>query len=490
MYQNIEQFIAAVRGKPAALEPSAVHGLLTAAALTPDGADRLSWLRTLLGDPGTNPSVEMRRLAGDAVADIRATLQAGNFSPLIADETDYIRWSEGFVRMVALADEEWTAFNEAYIEAAKPQLLINMLADPELYAEFPVEGQTHRDFVRDSGPLLGPAVRQIAAYMFTGADTFDALGDEYLIADWREDELRNMSDETLIGLLTEHEDRVARTVIDECIRRGEAFVPYLHAQLNDERLWSSECGEGEWWAKLHAVHILGAIPGRAAAAALMTAMRAMQAYPDDNLWDWLAPHWPLFFRNKREHAAEDLSTLAYDPAYDWYPRYHALECLLEAAHAAGPQALDTMLDRMAEIVADTRADEALRGLLGSALLNFPRARHGPLLESMAREYESARTWGMPFGLKDVEHDYARGADRPDWERFQDYFDFYKPSAILARQSRWIEEDERADRRREQRDDELDWEPIEEPYVRAAPKTGRNDPCPCGSGKKYKKCCLQ
>jgi uncharacterized protein len=25
--------------------------------------------------------------------------------------------------------------------------------------------------------------------------------------------------------------------------------------------------------------------------------------------------------------------------------------------------------------------------------------------------------------------------------------------------------------------------------RASPKTGRNDPCPCGSGKKYKKCCL-
>jgi uncharacterized protein YchJ len=22
------------------------------------------------------------------------------------------------------------------------------------------------------------------------------------------------------------------------------------------------------------------------------------------------------------------------------------------------------------------------------------------------------------------------------------------------------------------------------------KTGRNDPCPCGSGKKYKKCCLK
>ncbi len=30
---------------------------------------------------------------------------------------------------------------------------------------------------------------------------------------------------------------------------------------------------------------------------------------------------------------------------------------------------------------------------------------------------------------------------------------------------------------------------EETYVREEPKIGRNDPCPCGSGKKYKKCCM-
>jgi preprotein translocase subunit SecA len=27
-----------------------------------------------------------------------------------------------------------------------------------------------------------------------------------------------------------------------------------------------------------------------------------------------------------------------------------------------------------------------------------------------------------------------------------------------------------------------------PRRRTLPKVGRNDPCPCGSGKKYKKCC--
>lgn len=36
------------------------------------------------------------------------------------------------------------------------------------------------------------------------------------------------------------------------------------------------------------------------------------------------------------------------------------------------------------------------------------------------------------------------------------------------------------------DDEDEYYP--ETFVRAEPKVGRNEPCPCGSGKKYKKCC--
>lgn len=31
--------------------------------------------------------------------------------------------------------------------------------------------------------------------------------------------------------------------------------------------------------------------------------------------------------------------------------------------------------------------------------------------------------------------------------------------------------------------------MDEPYVRSSKKVGRNDPCPCGSGKKYKQCCM-
>ena len=32
-------------------------------------------------------------------------------------------------------------------------------------------------------------------------------------------------------------------------------------------------------------------------------------------------------------------------------------------------------------------------------------------------------------------------------------------------------------------------PVSQPFRHESPPVGRNDPCPCGSGKKYKKCCL-
>jgi SEC-C motif-containing protein len=34
----------------------------------------------------------------------------------------------------------------------------------------------------------------------------------------------------------------------------------------------------------------------------------------------------------------------------------------------------------------------------------------------------------------------------------------------------------------------DGEIVPKTVVRTSPKIGRNDPCPCGSGKKYKHCC--
>jgi uncharacterized protein len=56
-----------------------------------------------------------------------------------------------------------------------------------------------------------------------------------------------------------------------------------------------------------------------------------------------------------------------------------------------------------------------------------------------------------------------------------------PASVLAIATYW-----RAHRQAEKVWSSMD-APVRQP-VRASPKTGRNEPCPCGSGKKFKMCC--
>ena len=90
-----------------------------------------------------------------------------------------------------------------------------------------------------------------------------------------------------------------------------------------------------------------------------------------------------------------------------------------------------------------------------------------------------------FGLDEIDRCFDEG-DQPEWLRFDDPWQFYAADEIQRRQARWLEEsgDFGADL--------LDPDETERvaTYVREQPKIGRNDACPCGSGKKYKQCCLK
>ena len=95
--------------------------------------------------------------------------------------------------------------------------------------------------------------------------------------------------------------------------------------------------------------------------------------------------------------------------------------------------------------------------------------------------------GVLYPLNDVQKAYAAMQDKAGWECFNDPWKFYSPGEIAARQQRWAEED--AERSAVEWDGDYDETFLPEAYIRAESKVGRNDPCPCGSGKKYKKCCL-
>ena len=85
---------------------------------------------------------------------------------------------------------------------------------------------------------------------------------------------------------------------------------------------------------------------------------------------------------------------------------------------------------------------------------------------------------------------AAGKHRNQWEEF---CHDHQPVTDLATGTEWLDEPPRSDEPLPLLgDDPLDEDEhiiaeSSKPYI-APPKIGRNDPCPCGSGKKYKKCC--
>jgi hypothetical protein len=144
---------------------------------------------------------------------------------------------------------------------------------------------------------------------------------------------------------------------------------------------------------------------------------------------------------------------------------------------------------MAAIATDDTEDLEMLILVGDVLLDFPRERHRPLLQRLATKHR-----GFPalFSIADVNAALARATDVPV-PAPGDPWKFYD-SAEIAQRQRWRESGDDEDADDEDDDTEMDFAPpFAEPalpYLREAPKVGRNDPCPCGSGKKYKKCCLE
>lgn len=313
------------------------------------------------------------------------------------------------------------------------------------------------------------------------------MDEEIVLPAYADEELAGLSPAELIDVVIENEDRVPRNLIDECARRGDAMTEYLSMLHRDDFLWDDESGDGVWWLRLHAPMILGQIPGEAAGLLLVELMRRMSLDGDDDVQDWLAGYWPALFKNKPDSALSALRGLSEDRDIYWYMRVNAVEPIMAAAYRQGCEASDQALAWLANLVTDETEDWDFRLSAADILLDYPHPEYRTLLENMATRQTGL---GKHFDEDDVRKAYEDTQPRQD--RFSNPWKFYEPDAIAKRQIRWREEDELEEKRvLKNIDDYLDYDSAyhNEPYVRSEPKVGRNDPCPCGSGKKYKKCCL-
>jgi hypothetical protein len=106
-------------------------------------------------------------------------------------------------------------------------------------------------------------------------------------------------------------------------------------------------------------------------------------------------------------------------------------------------------------------------------------------EAFKREYIDPRIQDFDWFRRDL----AQAADKPySWLEDEDNLPFGDTAAEFAD---WCGFTEAYRKERDRaRQSLLEWSSVHAPAHNPNRAVGRNDPCPCGSGSKYKKCCLQ
>jgi hypothetical protein len=227
---------------------------------------------------------------------------------------------------------------------------------------------------------------------------------------------------------------------------GRTVVPDLIELLRDESTWLEDA-PGEGWPPIHTVDLLVDLKATEAIAPMISAVLACDW--DDILFSHLVVGLPKLGSDVLEPALE------------------ALEGDVSEAASEG------LCDAIAKLgVRDERVFRHLRGLFernpdlaAGFLAEYGDERAVPLLAAAIRDFQPRweRELGL-FGLGDLVDAYQElsGPLPPELEQHvSELRDRWKATSAAQAAS----------------------EPAPTPI-----KIGRNDPCPCGSGKKYKKCC--
>ncbi|HEY8460077.1 MAG TPA: SEC-C metal-binding domain-containing protein [Blastocatellia bacterium] len=304
-----------------------------------------------------------------------------------------------------------------------------------------------------------------------------------------------MTTQELIDLLFKEEDRATLEHARELIARGEDAARRLREILANEDYWYEGQG-GDYWIVVHAINILGA-------------MRDEQALP---LLIEMIPH--AYFSNHDAAvqvlpaALGNYGAAAVEPLMKFISEYRgAYRDNPDFAHARDTASAALTRIALKDESVNPRVTDFIMGLFtdpqedDSIFLSFS-AGHPVALD---------RGPGKERSLKAVRAAYDRGMISQEingsFKEFtqmvkerhpglfndlkSDLYDFYSPREISRRQKQraeWREEDPYQPEARP---------PVPANYLMSeggnlqrTEKIGRNDPCPCGSGKKYKKCCGQ
>ncbi|MBI5526308.1 MAG: SEC-C domain-containing protein [Deltaproteobacteria bacterium] len=286
---------------------------------------------------------------------------------------------------------------------------------------------------------------------------------------------KDLKDRELVEMLFEAGDTLPEEHAREVISRGDRMVRLLDDIVSDRYAWSEDLPA--WWAVTHATYLLGAIGGRRVVFPLMRALRHADALYND----WVLDMLPSILGSLGGHAAAELEAAARDKGDLFMARTVALEGLAGWT-VREPAAGSKVFPLVMSVFADASEARAVRRGAGVILIDFKRAEAKEQLQSFAREEATILEYDPAYPAAFLPEDVKGWFGTPEQDTSfyaTDWMMFYKAEEIAKRQERWRREDKRRG----------DASPEIEVMLHGSKTVLRDSPCPCGSGKKYKNCCM-
>ncbi|MBU4077810.1 MAG: DUF1186 domain-containing protein [Euryarchaeota archaeon] len=300
------------------------------------------------------------------------------------------------------------------------------------------------------------------------------------------DDLPEYPTEALIEIMVELGLYVNKTLAQEIAKREDA-VFYLRKLLQYGKHWRSG-GPGDGWSPLHAIHILALIKSRESFELLLDIIR----YHEDDLGNWVTEDASSLLVAFGEDFVEPIKEFTNDETLETFVRLAATSALA-ALGKKFPRHQDDIKKHLTELLKTTH-DGTFAGLVAHDLASF----HDPsVIPDIRRAFEDGII-DDPFIPEDEVVAAINGVfsdmDARDFKRnTADPLNHFSRENIESLHMINYDEDDEDDDEFEAEIDSVLKDDYSEPAMEEIKpkeiKIGRNNPCPCGSGKKYKKCCM-
>ncbi|MGA3372938.1 MAG: DUF1186 domain-containing protein [Terracidiphilus sp.] len=282
-----------------------------------------------------------------------------------------------------------------------------------------------------------------------------------------------------------------RDAVEAAVARRDEIIPELLAVLEEianPEIAAELDADGDYMAHLYAMFLLAQFRETRAYPIMLRIALLPGDLLDSLFGDCITEHFGRVLASVCGGDLKGIQSLIENPVADEWVRGAGLGGLVTLI-AAGIKSREEILSYFAELFRGKLTDK--NDIVWSDLISYSTDLcASELIGEIERAYEQELVDPSILTLEDVRRDLAKGKD---WamERLADDPHRRLIEDTVKEMEGWASFNEKEPRKEPAKDAAIQRrEDSPTGFKRAAPKIGRNDPCPCASGKKYKKCCGQ